>query len=236
MIRRLLALKLPLSWRQWCKQMIYIKKGTEPSSLKEYRSQPNATYEGFRDKDDIRKALLKEQGCLCAYCMSRITKENMKIEHWSPQNPEDGDGEAKALDYQNMLGVCTGNMASPFENQTCDTHKKNTTIRVNPLSQESVAQIAYRADGTIYSENVAIDRDLNETLNLNCERTYLKANRKAAIAALQKFCLEQKRNGTWNLSVLKKAEQEFGREKEGKKTPYLGAILFFIDRYSRKIQ
>ena len=105
MIRRLLALKLPLSWRQWCKQMIYIKKRTEPSSLKEYRSQPNATYEGFRDKDDIRKALLKEQGCLCAYCMSRRTKENMKIEYWSPQNPEDGDGEAKALDYSTDVEV-----------------------------------------------------------------------------------------------------------------------------------
>ena len=40
--------------------MIYIKKGAEPKSLKEYRSQPNATYEDFRDKDDIREALLKE--------------------------------------------------------------------------------------------------------------------------------------------------------------------------------
>ena len=101
-------------------------------------------------------------------------------------------------------------------------------------SQESVAQIAYRADGTIYSENVLINRDLNETLNLNCERAYLKANRKAAITALQKFCLRQRQNGTWDITVLKKAEQYFGQEKEGMKRPYLGAILFFINRYSQK--
>ena len=34
--------------------MIYIKKGAEPKSLKEYRSQPNATYEDFRDKKTRR--------------------------------------------------------------------------------------------------------------------------------------------------------------------------------------
>ena len=147
--------------------MIYIKKGAEPKSLKEYRSQPNATYEDFRDKDDIREALLKEQGYLCAYCMSRISKDKMKIEHWISQKSEEGDGEEKALDFHNMLGVCTGYMSSPYEDQTCDTHRGNIKLEVDPRSQESVAQIAYRADGTIYSENVLINRDLNETLNLN---------------------------------------------------------------------
>ena len=214
--------------------MIYIKKGAEPKSLKEYRSQPNETYEDFRDKDDIREALLKEQGCLCAYCMSRISKDKMKIEHWISQKSEEGDGEEKALDFHNMLGVCTGYMSSPHEDQTCDTHRGNIKLEVDPRSQESVAQIAYRADGTIYSENVLINRDLNETLNLNCERAYLKANRKAAITALQKFCLRQRQNGTWDITVLKKAEQYFGQEKEGMKRPYLGAILFFINRYSQK--
>lgn len=63
--------------------MIYIKKGAEPKSLKEYRSQPNATYEDFRDKDDIREALLKEQGCvsmslrIIAMTMRRISAGSM---------------------------------------------------------------------------------------------------------------------------------------------------------------
>lgn len=207
--------------------MIYIKKGAEPKSLKEYRSQPNATYEDFRDKDDIREALLKEQGCLCAYCMSRISKDKMKIEHWISQKSEEGDGEEKALDFHNMLGVCTGYMSSPHEDQTCDTHRGNIKLEVDPRSQESVAQIAYRADGTIYSENVLINRDLNETLNLNCERAYLKANRKAAITALQKFCLRQRQNGTWDITVLKKAEQYFGQEKEGMKRTLFGCKFCF---------
>ena len=86
----------------------------------------------------------------------------------------------------------------------------------------------------MFQKHTLINRDLNETLNLNCERAYLKANRKAAITALQKFCLRQRQNGTWDITVLKKAEQYFGQEKEGMKRPYLGAILFFINHYSRK--
>ena len=86
----------------------------------------------------------------------------------------------------------------------------------------------------MFQKHTLINRDLNETLNLNCERAYLKANRKAAITALQKFCLRQRQNGTGNTTVLKKAAQHFGQENEGMKRPYLGAILFFINRYSQK--
>ena len=169
-----------------------------------------------------------------AYYQGDTVKRKEAPEDGTVYKVVDGDGEEKALDFHNMLGVCTGYMSSPHEDQTCDTHRGNIKLEVDPRSQESVAQIAYRADGTIYSENVLINRDLNETLNLNCERAYLKANRKAAITALQKFCLRQRQNGTWDITVLKKAEQYFGQEKEGMKRPYLGATLFFINRYSQK--
>ena len=62
--------------------MLLIKKGQEPNSLTEYKKEPNACYEDFRDKDDIRDALLRDQGYLCAYCVKRIDKSNMKIEHY----------------------------------------------------------------------------------------------------------------------------------------------------------
>ena len=46
--------------------MIYIKKGNEPDSLTKYRKKKFAYYDGYKDKDDIRKNLLEEQGYLCA--------------------------------------------------------------------------------------------------------------------------------------------------------------------------
>src|SRR5271154_1540480 len=69
------------SWRS--KSMKLIKKGKEPPGLREYRSDPFATYEGYSGKDELREALAREQGFLCCYCMSRISanERDMKIEH-----------------------------------------------------------------------------------------------------------------------------------------------------------
>lgn len=82
--------------------MIYIQKGNEPASLTEYKKQQYAYFDGC-NKEDIREKLLEEQGDLCAYCMRRIDKDHMKIEHWYP---EDKLSEHERLDYRNMLGVC----------------------------------------------------------------------------------------------------------------------------------
>lgn len=59
--------------------MRYITKGREPSSLTQYKKQSGAYFDGV-NKEDIRQALLEEQGYLCAYCMRRISAENMKID------------------------------------------------------------------------------------------------------------------------------------------------------------
>ena len=192
--------------------MIYIRKGREPRSLTEYKKHPNATYDGYREKNDVRQALLEEQGYICAYCMRRIGKDSMKIEHWKAQNAIDGSGQKYALDYRNMLGVCIGNQSAVHEDQTCDTYRGNADLFVDPRNEEHINQIAYKADGTIYSNNSCIDFDLNHRLNLNCERAYLKQGRKEAIRNLQKYISA---NRTKNIQ-------------------YVGAILFFIDYYLRK--
>ena len=101
--------------------MIYIKKGNEPDSLTKYRKKKFAYYDGYKDKDDIRKNLLEEQGYLCAYCMRRIDKKRMKIEHWYP---EEHLTDIECLNYQNMLGVCLGHInGTKGSDDTCDTHK-----------------------------------------------------------------------------------------------------------------
>lgn len=80
--------------------MILIRKGDAPDSLIQYRKAANAYFDGC-NKDDIRDKLLKEQGHLCAYCMCRIYKDTMKIEHWYPENRLT---DQECLDYSNMLG------------------------------------------------------------------------------------------------------------------------------------
>lgn len=215
--------------------MIYIKKGTEPRSLTEYRSQPGATYDGYREKDDVRGALLEEQGYICAYCMRRISKEQMKIEHWKAQNASDGAGAEYALSYRNMLGVCLGNQSSPHEMQTCDTHRGNADLFVDPRDAAHISQILYRGDGTIYSKNLQINFDLNERLNLNCESALLKQGRKEAIQSLQSYLKRQCGSGQWTPGLLQKVKQHFMTRQDGKNCVYLGAILFYIDHYMKKV-
>lgn len=100
--------------------MIRIEKKREPRDLSEYRKLPYASYEGMhgastgRDNGEdvyhvVLDSLIKEQGCLCAYCMRTIPEKRgtpaATIEHIIPQSKD----PEKALSYQNMLAVCSGN-------------------------------------------------------------------------------------------------------------------------------
>ncbi len=110
-----------------------IRKGREPRELREYRSLPGAHYDGpnFTPvKEKIRKQLLEEQGHLCAYCMQRIYKETMKVEHWHCQDRYPNED----LQYGNLLGVCQGNEGQRKQHETCNTRKKDEDLRYNPAN------------------------------------------------------------------------------------------------------
>ena len=111
-----------------------IIKQSEPRSLVKHRSQANANYDNYPDKDVLRKSLLKEQGYICCYCMSRIKSDEMKIEHWQPQTKY----TSRQLDYRNLLGACMGNQGARPQNQHCDTRKGDSEITINPIEGRSV--------------------------------------------------------------------------------------------------
>lgn len=123
--------------------MRYIQKKEEPNSLTEYRKNRNAYFDSFSGKDDIREALLKEQGYLCGYCMRRIKdKKETKIEHIVPQSTLKED-ERQALDYKIMLGVCYGNCKKGrgAEALICDAHRGNKDLNVNPFDKRCIEAI-----------------------------------------------------------------------------------------------
>ena len=49
--------------------MKHITKGQEPQSLIRHRKQPHSDYDNYTEKDELREALLAEQGGICCYCM-----------------------------------------------------------------------------------------------------------------------------------------------------------------------
>ena len=56
-----------------------IVKGQEPQAWRDFRNTPGVSYEA---KPQLRDALIREQGYICAYCMQRISLEGeTRIEH-----------------------------------------------------------------------------------------------------------------------------------------------------------
>ena len=178
--------------------MILIKKGPEPHQLRNYRCQSGACYADMpKDvKDLLLEALRVEQHGLCAYCTCRIPEESAKdrgqkpmtIEHVYPQHPlNEEPKEGWDLLYSNMHAVCSGNRGcGSGKALTCDAAKGDSIIRLNPCDEAIIAQIHYRADGTIYSDNVELNAELTNVLNLNCHERSLPQNRRAVLIAIQK--------------------------------------------------
>jgi uncharacterized protein (TIGR02646 family) len=186
--------------------MRHIRKGHEPQSLLEYRRTPRATYEGLPQdvKEEVRERLAREQGFLCCYCMQRITPnpDGMKIEHWAPQS----QSSERQLDWKNLLGACKGGEGSPLAEQHCDSHKGNTPIRVNPLEERCERLLRFLADGTIESDDPAVQIDLSQTLNLNYAR--LRNNRKAVLDAFREFMQRKYSGTTWPQEAMERALTE----------------------------
>ena len=116
----------------------------------------------------LRQSLLEEQGCLCAYCMSRI-HDRIKIERYERRNPQNEP------EYSNLLAVCTRNSAgNQFEHQHCNTKKSNRRLHINPQNIDHIKQISYRSDGTIYARYSDFNADLRKSdIRGNEERLFL---------------------------------------------------------------
>lgn len=213
--------------------MKYIKKLSEPNSLVAHRKKEHADYNNIPTdtKEEIKQALLTEQGYICCYCMKRINKENIKLEHWKPQSkyPE------RSLIYKNMLGVCNGNEGEPKHLQCCDTHKGNWELSIDPLSPHCETFIKYSADGIIFSDDEKVNRDLNDVLNLNQQK--IQNNRRIVMDVLIQYLLSKYVNKGWTKSAIQKEINKWSSvDSEGKYKEYCEVALFRLKKLYRKAQ
>ncbi len=218
--------------------MILIRRGKEPESLLRYRkSSPEACYEDLpaEPRKDIREQMWAEQKGLCAYCMCKLNSpKDIRIEHYVAQNPEDGEYDAAStLDFKNMLGVCYGNSFWPGmeeEDKTCDAHRKNKPLTVNPYDLTSIRKIRYTTEGYITSDDASIETDVNDTLNLNCESRSLPKNRKEVLLRVKREIWTRCRNKT-HQSYLEELEKYYKRYTEqGALIPYCGIVIAWLEK------
>jgi uncharacterized protein (TIGR02646 family) len=220
--------------------MIEIKKGKEPEKLLLYRQQEGASYEQMdKDvKDDLLNKLMEEQGHICAYCMRRIPEsrklpkgvKSVTIEHWFPRNPESKEDIGQGLNYRNMFAVCSGNRGcGNKDGLTCDAHRGNEAIKVNPCDAETLRGITYTSSGIIQSSDPEINEDINERLNLNCSLLSLPENRKQVLQALIDDV--RKKCGNGDISLYCKRRLEKIRATRDPQLPYVGIIIWWLEKH-----
>ena len=225
--------------------MIVVKRGKEPNSLLKFRKEnPDADYESDIPTDvlkDIREQMWKEQGCLCAYCMKKInTSSVVRIEHCRPRHPHDEVWHDKkaTLDFKWMLGVCYGNSLTKGvkpEDTTCDAHRGNTELTVNPFDELSVKKIKYRENGSIYSDDVEINKDVTANLNLNCAAVSLPQTRRSVLMA-EKNRIMRKCKGKSHDAFIRELERTYERlVQERNLTPYCGIIISWLESKLKRL-
>ena len=149
----------------------------------------------------------------------------MKIEHWQPQTKY----TSRQLDYRNLLGACMGNQGARPQNQHCDTRKGDSEITINPIEGDKNCEnlIKYRPDGKIYSDDVSINHDLNETLNLNLE--FLKKNRKVALDVVLDQLRKKFPNTTWTANIRQKVINDLSdKDANGYYSEYCQIAIWYL--------
>lgn len=232
--------------------MIPIQKGKGPEALDQLRLlaleqglSENEAYAKLSNplKGEVRQRLMCEQGHLCAYCMRQLPDRRILpedkgfvgtyIEHWVPRSEQSG----KALDYQNMLAVCSGGQKpAPGEKTnhrkgclTCGDHREHTPLTVNPTIPSTLSTIFYHEDGRIDAKDENVRKDLQQTLNLNCESagSALPMERKRALEAVQQDIIEMVNDPT---EFQKRCREQlaFWDNETDPKTPFVGIILWWL--------
>lgn len=239
--------------------MIEIKKKDAPDGIVELKRKlmsmaltPEEEYKKLKGnlKKQVRNSLMEEQGHICAYCMRTIpddrvsvaTIPDVSIEHWIARNSL-GDssmiGSGLGVEYTNLLAVCSGGRvpkgSRPGNELTCDAKRGNTPLTVNPLDPATLTSIYYKHNGEIASTDPEIERDLVDTLNLNCEKfSALPDGRKQALAPVEA-----------DIASLSTEEEMLVRCQEllqiyeaetDPKTPYCGIILWWLRDYIKALE
>ncbi|MDJ0662722.1 MAG: TIGR02646 family protein [Crocosphaera sp.] len=151
--------------------------------LSKHYQQIRPKYKKYPNKNDLREALLKEQGYICCYCLGRIEIDSMSIEHWLPKSKFN----VLETDYHNLLGCCQGGGSAKNPNKNrhhCGVMKADKIIKINPTDTNFEDLIQYDETGEIYSTDQQINQELTEILNLNIVK--LVDERRQYIVSIQK--------------------------------------------------
>lgn len=209
-----------------------ITKHPEPHSLTAHRKTHYSDYDNYKDKDELRQALVKEQRGLCCYCMDRIRDDqDTKIEHWRPRRYLD-----QQLVYRNLLAACAGGRGKWKSQQHCDTYKGDKDLSWNPAdpSHHIETRIRYRLDGSIWSEEEAFNAELDDVLNLNLP--ILMNHRKGLLDSIAKWWRYDRARKRRSEARSLQRKRELWLPDDGQLRPFCQVVVWFLDQRLSRLQ
>jgi uncharacterized protein (TIGR02646 family) len=229
-----------------------IEKGKEPSCLEELRGTPGADWSSVSgdQKQQMRKHTWAEQRGLCAYCMSRLPKDDaasMKIEHYEAR----AGAKDKQFTWSNLLGVCLGDVGiregeeGAEKRFHCDTYrghlaKDDQALHVHPAHHppDAGTRFSYTTAGEIRpasdlpaDESARVENTIRR-LNLNIDR--LKRNRAAVIDAARKQLQQQKTVTTRHVEQL--LQRVTTVDGAGRLPEHVQVAVLYFEKKLRQLQ
>lgn len=222
-------------------KIIEIRKSNEWKNIEDEDTESiRQVFDNEFPKNDVKAVLIHEQRGLCAYCMKRIRVDShSRVEHLVPLSAD----KEKAIDYNNMLGVCDGGEKALGQQRhilCCDAHKKETEMCTSPLNKVQMDKIAYKPDGTIYTDprDDSVENDINETLQLNGIRkpdgsvrdtaTELLKGRRDAYDRARGMMENLNRNGKCTSAAVKKIMDNLLNKEE--REEFVGVKLYYFSK------
>lgn len=210
--------------------MIKIVKNNQPNSLVAHKkSGGNYCDIPTETKNELRESLINEQGYVCCYCLKRIPEKkadlhHTKIEHFKCQH----NYSLLDLEYHNLHLACKGNQGQSEKNQTCDTSKANKDIMSFSLIDNSLnGNIYYAKDGTVFSEEKNIEKEINEILQLNNDQNVKKARERIRRGVSESIRILQ-RKGKLTKNVLERELQNWKSRNNNKHRPFFPVAVKYL--------
>ena len=166
-----------------------ITKSVEPPEFTEWKlddkmdHRPRWNRVDFETRRVIHESLMREQGFICCYCESRITKEDSHVEHFCPRDL----CRDLQLDYSNLLCSCVRKQ-SPGEPDHCGHHKGSWFDKdalISPLQEGCETRFRFTANGEIRPRSSSDVAAVTTIEKLALDLPKLNALRAAAVDALR---------------------------------------------------
>jgi uncharacterized protein (TIGR02646 family) len=201
--------------------MIQINKGIEPLEWTEKKNTPGFT--AYEPINELRDALLIEQGYICAYCMQRIPVKDVNVETTSKiEHIQSREARPDLqLSYANMAICCPGNLNDEAH---CDKLKGRRSVTFDLQTQDLQQSLKYSSkDGSIASGNVQWNKEITELLNLN--HSFLKANRRETLAGV----IDAIASKGWSEATIRRKYREWSqKDSSGKYLEFCGIVIWYL--------